>query len=425
MEEKDLLSKQTYIDLFNLSDVEQVERETELYLEAKRLGCLSQFKKTLNQYKQVLKGKIRFNGELNLPKCSYDISGYNMGSYNCTIDGITDKQNFKFSYIPVLPVERYINQDTGKEKIKLIYYKENKWNEFIVDRSQIAINQKLLLLSDYGLDVNSENVRYYINYFNDILNSNDIKKLSSVSHLGWVDDDFIPYDTKGIFDGADDFRGVYNGLKSKGNYELWLNTIKECRKQKEIKLLMAVVLASPLLEKLSIQPFIANFWSGISGNGKTLSSMLAMSIWGNPETGALRFSSNSTQNYYITVASFLRNITCYFDELQVIKNNKYFDLNSLVMDLCNGTEKGRLNKNSQAKDVKSWNCNFLFTNNDRLVKENAGEQVYNRVIDIEVNKTLFDNPHKIADIIKENYGFLGKDYIKIVKGIGFDKLKER
>lgn len=425
MEEKDLLSKQTFIDLFNLSDVEQVEKETELYLEAKKLGCLSQFKKTLNQYKQVLKGKIRFNGELNLPKCSYDLSGYNMGSYNCNIDGITDKQNYKFSYIPVLPVERYINQDTGKEKIKLIYYKENRWNEFIVDRSQIAISQKLLLLSDYGLDVNSENVRYYINYFNDILNSNDIKKLSSVSHLGWVDDDFIPYDTKGIFDGADDFKSVYNALYSKGNYNLWLDTIKECRKQKEIKLLMAVVLASPLLEKLSIQPFIANFWSGISGNGKTLSSMLAMSIWGNPETGALRFSSNSTQNYYITVASFLRNITCYFDELQVIKNNKYFDLNSLVMDLCNGTEKGRLNKNSQAKDVKSWNCNFLFTNNDRLVKENAGEQVYNRVIDIEVNKTLFDNPHKIADIIKENYGFLGKDYIKIVKGIGFDKLKER
>jgi uncharacterized protein (DUF927 family) len=112
----------------------------------------------------------------------------------------------------------------------------------------------------------------------------------------------------------------------------------------------------------------------MSGNGKTLSSMLAMSIWGNPETGALRFSSNSTQNYYITVASFLRNITCYFDELQVIKNNRYFDLETLVMDLCNGTEKGRLNKNSQARQVKSWNCNFLFTTNDRMSKENAGEQ---------------------------------------------------
>ena len=188
---------------------------------------------------------------------------------------------------------------------------------------------------------------------------------------------------------------------------------------------MGVVLASPLLEKLSIQPYIANFWSSMSGNGKTLSSMLAMSIFGNPETSALRFSSNSTQNYYISVASFLRNITCYFDELQVVKNNKYVDLNGLVMDLCNGTEKGRLNKNSQAREVKSWDCNFLFTNNDKMVKENSGEQVYNRVIDIEVNEVLYDNPNKVADIIKNNYGFLGKDYIKIVKKIGFDKLKER
>ena len=32
-----------------------------------------------------------------------------------------------------------------------------------------ALIQKLLLLSDDGLDVTSENVRYYINYFNDII----------------------------------------------------------------------------------------------------------------------------------------------------------------------------------------------------------------------------------------------------------------
>lgn len=425
MTKEELLDKQTFIDLFNLSPLDRIDCENKLYLEADKLGVKSQFKTTLKEYSKLLRKNITMGNNTELTKCKYDLSNYNTGKYICNMEGITDDQNFKFSYIPVLPVERYINQDTGKEKIKLIYFKENKWNELIVDRSQIAINQKLLLLSDHGLDVNSENVRYYINYFNDILNLNDIKKLSSVSHLGWNGDDFIPYDTHGIFDGADDFRSVYNALNSRGNYDLWLETIKKCREKKKIKILMAVVLASPLIEKLSIQPYIANFWSGMSGNGKTLSSMLAMSIWGNPETGALRFSSNSTQNYYITVASFLRNITCYFDELQVIKNNRYFDLETLVMDLCNGTEKGRLNKNSQAREVKSWNCNFLFTNNDRMVKENAGEQVYNRVIDIEVNENLYENPTQIADIIKNNFGFLGKDYIKAIKKIGFDKLKER
>ena len=69
-------------------------------------------------------------------------------------------------------------------------------------------------------------------------------------------------------------------------------------------------------------------------------------------------------------------------------------------------KKGRLNKNSQAKEVKTWNCNFLFTNNDKMVKENAGEQVYNRVIDIEVNRILFDNPHEVADINQKQLWFL-------------------
>jgi uncharacterized protein (DUF927 family) len=424
MDEKELLSKKTFIDLLSKNDFDRIEREDELFIEAKKLGLEKKFKESLKKYEMIFKDKMKIGSNVNLPECKYNISNYNFGLYDISVNGITDKANYKFSYIPVIPVERYINQDTQKEKIKLIYYKGNKWNELVVDRSQIAINQKLLLLSDNGIDVNSENVRYYINYFNDIINTNNIKKLDSVSHLGWCGDNFIPYECNGIFDGTDDFSNIYKAVDTKGNYDIWLSTIKKCRAKKEIRLLMAMTLASPLIEKLSIQPYIVNFWSSLSGNGKTLSSMLAMSIWGNPDTGALRFSSNSTQNYYITVASFLRNITCYFDELQIVKNNKYFDLNSLVMDLCNGTEKGRLNKNSQAKEVKIWNCNFLFTNNNKMVKENAGEQVYNRVIDIEVNQNLFENPHEVADIIKNNYGFFGKEYIKLIKKIGFEKINE-
>ena len=48
----------------------------------------------------------------------------------------------------------------------------------------------------------------------------------------------------------------------------------------------------------------------------------------------------------------------------------------------------------------------MFTSNDSLVKENAGEQVYNRVIDMEINEKIdieraaivsvvtYDNPQK-------------------------------
>lgn len=425
MTEKELLSKKTFINLFNMNAIDRIEREDELFIEAKRLGIEKRFKETLKKYSNILKEKMSIGQNLDLPKCSYDIENFDMGSYTCNIDGIIDRTNFKFSYIPVLPVERYINEDTGKEKVKIIFYKENAWKELIVDKSQLSINQKLLLLSDDGLDVTSENVKYYINYFNEIMNINNIKKLDSISHIGWKENDFVPYDSHGIFDGADEFRNIYKSIGSKGNYEKWKECVFKLRKHKVIKLLMATTLASPLLEKLNLQPYMVNLWSSLSGNGKTLSCMVAMSIWGNPDIGALRLSSNNTQNYYSVVASFMRNYTCYFDELQIVKRSKNLDLESLVMDLCNGTEKGRLNKNSQAREVKVWFNNFLFTSNDRLVKENAGEQVYNRVIDLEIGEKIIENGQDIARVIKENYGFAGREYIKYIQKIGFDEIFER
>lgn len=425
MTEKELLSKQTFIDLFSKNEIDRIEREDELYIEAKRLGLEKRFKDSLKKYKDLLSQKMVIDNDLKLPKCKYDIDNYKMGNYTCGVNGITDRFNTKFSYIPVLPVERYINEDTKKEKVKIIFYKENEWRELIVDKSQLSISQKLLLLSDDGLDVTSENVKYYINYFNEIMNINNIKKLDSISHIGWKNDLFVPYDTHGIFDGTDDFKNIYKAIGSKGNYEKWKKTIFELRKHKVIKLLMATTLASPLLEKLNLQPYMVNLWSSLSGNGKTLSCMVAMSIWGNPDIGALRLSSNNTQNYYSVVASFMRNFTCYFDELQIVKRSKYLDLESLVMDLCNGTEKGRLNKNSQAREVKVWFNNFLFTSNDRLVKENAGEQVYNRVIDLEIGEKIVENGQDIAKVIKENYGFAGRDYIKYIQSVGFDAIFER
>ena len=424
MTQEELFDRKTFINLLNKRDLDRTDEENRLYLVAKKFGVEKEFKKTIKQYEKVYKQKISLE-ENKLPKCNYNIEDYNMGDYDCSINGITDKENHKFSNIPVLPVERYINKVTGKEKVKIIFYKENKWKELTVDKSQLSISQKLLLLSDDGLDVNSNNVKYYIDYFSDIMSKNDINKLESISHIGWRDDLFIPYDTSGIFDGEDDFKNIYKSLSSKGNYNKWKETIKELRKNKIIRIIMDTTLASPLIEKLNIPTFIVNIWSSMSGSGKTLSSMVAMSIWGNPEIGGLTLSSNCTQNYYTTVASFMRNFTCYFDELQIIKNSKAINFDNLIMDLCNGTEKGRLNKNSQAKEVKTWKNNFLFTNNDRMVNENSGEQVYNRVIDLEIRDKIVDNGQYIAKVIKENYGFAGKDYIRYIQKVGFDEIFKR
>ena len=144
MTEQELFSKKTFIDLFNLSEIDRLEQEDNLFIQAKKMGMEKRFKESLKKYEKLLKDKLVMEQDVNLPKCNYDIENYNMGDYTCTIKGITDKSNFKFSNIPVLPVERYVNKESGKEKVKIIFYKENKWKELTVDKSQLSISQKLL-----------------------------------------------------------------------------------------------------------------------------------------------------------------------------------------------------------------------------------------------------------------------------------------
>ena len=192
MTEEQLLSKATFIDLFSKSEIDRIEQEDKLYLEARKLGVEKRFKESLKKYQGLLREKISLDEKSKLPFSKYNIENYNWGNYTCSINGITDRFNTKFSYIPVIPVERYINEDTKKEKVKIIFYKENEWRELIVDKSQLSINQKLLLLTEDGLDVTSENVKYYINYFNEIMNINNIKKLDSISQIGWKENDFVP-----------------------------------------------------------------------------------------------------------------------------------------------------------------------------------------------------------------------------------------
>ena len=233
MTQEELFDRKTFINLLNKKDLDRTDEENKLYLIAKKFGVEKEFKKTVKQYEKSLKQKMSFDDN-KLPKCSYDIENYNMGEYDCSVNGITDRENHKFSNIPVLPVERYVNKETGKEKVKIIFYKENKWKELTVDKSQLSISQKLLLLSDDGLDVNSNNVKYYIDYFSDIMSRNDINKLESISHIGWKEDLFVPYDTHGIFDGADDFKNIYSAPNKETAKEYYESFLEKYKKHKTL-----------------------------------------------------------------------------------------------------------------------------------------------------------------------------------------------
>lgn len=98
------------------------------------------------------------------------------------------------------------------------------------------------------------------------------------------------------------------------------------------------------------------------------------------------------------------------DELQAIKN-KYTDFNELIYKLTQGEGKSRGTVDGGIAEQLKWNCAFLTTGEEPITSEYSKEGVKNRVIEIEENNKIVENGKEIVNILVNNYGFAGKDFI--------------
>lgn len=314
---------------------------------------------------------------------------------------------------PILPVERLINIDTNTEKVKLAFYKDKKWQTVIAEKNTLASKNKILQLANTGIEVNENNAKELITYISDILsiNTEKIPCNKAITHLGWTEDKFIPYSEEYKFDGDRSFEAVFKDIKQKGDYEIWRETLQELRSKSEtLHFMIASSFASVLIELLHINPFIVHLW-GKSNTGKSVSLMVAMSVWGNPKIGSLVKNLNSTNVGLERLSAFLNNIPFAGDELQAIKN-KYTDFNELIYKLTQGEGKARGTIDGGIAEQLKWNCVFLTTGEEPITSDFSKEGVKNRVIEIEENNPIVENGKEVVNLLINNYGFAGKEFVK-------------
>ena len=53
--EQQLLSKETFLELFKMSTADRIDEENKLFLKARELGVYKQFEKSLKSYKKSMK----------------------------------------------------------------------------------------------------------------------------------------------------------------------------------------------------------------------------------------------------------------------------------------------------------------------------------------------------------------------------------
>lgn len=312
---------------------------------------------------------------------------------------------------PILPIERYINVDTDTEKVKLAFFKDGRWREITVDCGVIFNKNSISQLADRGVLVTSESAKDLVKYLSDVisLNAQEIPLYKSIGRLGWIDGEFIPYKQNVKFDGDLDFKSIYENVGECGSFDTWLEHIKDLRKDINIRLVLATSFASPLIEIVGALPFILHLW-GTTGFGKTVSLMVASSVWGNPEMGCLTRTMNMTANAMARTSCFLYNIPFCADELQQIKTN-WGNYDSLVMYLTEGIDRGRAKARGGVEQTKTWRNSFIFTGEEPITKGVSGGGVKNRVIEIECENKIIQDGNYTANLVKANYGHAGKLFI--------------
>lgn len=423
--------------------VQRVDMVNALFARAKELNKKEEVSRKMTAFKQLereAKKETKPTKEQlphdNITAFDYpfSLSEYRCGCWYADEGGVRTYNLFGevlACYHPILIADRYMNAQTGKEKVKLAYKKGASWRDITVDKAVIASASKIVGLADYGVSVTSETAKNLVKYLADLenLNLNLLEVKTSTSKFGWARDftEFIPYGGDIEFDSAAGFRDLVDAVEEKGSRDKWYDLILKIRqwKKNEIAVYMAASFGSVLLEPLKILPFIVNLWAE-TGKGKTVNLKIAASIWANPGENKYITDPTGTDTAREVRNNILNNLPTMIDDLSKMRDRYGYDaISDFVYTQCGGKGKDRSNKELTVREPTFWR-NITLTNIERpLTTEHMKGGAVNRILDFEMEPVdLFQKikGNAVCKVIDNNYGFAGKEFIQAVLDLGLDEV---
>ena len=438
----EIISEELIREIFTEED--EVSREkliVDIQAQAKQLDCKGEFDRLIRAQKHQIKEARKELQEKQRTATvsntyqrvddSGDLMIYQTGRWTVSETGVT-AQAFRevivASRFPLIISKRLINKETGKSKLEITWWINRIQKSITVDRSNAMSNSKIVALADYDFPATSETSRALVSYLSDFesLNIGLIPTEVSTSKFGWSDDEFVPYTDKIIFDGNASYKSLVDSITSAGNYETWKSIVSRIRKsgRKEPLVYLAASFGSVMLKLINIAPFIVNLY-GSTSKGKTVSLMMAASIWANPTGRGYIAESTSTANSLEIRQGILNHLPLMIDDLSKIRDKDKEKFIDLIYMLCAGGGKNRLNRNIEMRDTSTWD-NIILTNIERpLTDETMQGGAINRVLDFEIQPgDIFGQGegNEVVTILSENYGFAGLEFIKCIQFLGRDSI---
>lgn len=398
--------------------------------QAKELG-VKNFAKMFESYKRVQRGS-GYNLDVEQAATNFPDQPMELrcGRYTCDAGGVACEDKGGYHTLvcshPLMPVKRMENIDTGEQKVEIAFSRGGVWRCNVVDRTVLSSANKIVDLSRYGMDITTESARDVVKYLAtiDALNYDKIGEVRSVGRLGWVGHElFSPYVPDLRYDGDAGYAATYKAVHPQGSLTGWLEAARHGRESSiYTRVMLAASFASVLVEPCDALPFFVHAWGG-SGNAKTVSLMLAASVWADPTAGAYYKTFNATGVGQEMTAGFLNSLPLCLDELQVIKDKKDFD--QTIYTLCEGVGRARGAKAGGLQRMQTWRNAIITTGEMPITNADSGGGAVNRVINMDCqDEKLFADPRWAVSMMRRNYGHAGRAFVEHLTGGAMDRAKE-
>ena len=419
-----------YIYKFAANAFQMMQVYNVVAAQAKELG-VKNFAKMFESYKRVQRGS-GYNLDIEQAATNFPDQPMELrcGRYTCDAGGVSCEDKGGYHTLvcshPLMPVKRMENIDTGEQKVEIAFSRGGVWRYNVVDRTVLSSANKIVDLSRYGMDITTESARDVVKYLAtiDALNYDKIGEVRSVGRLGWVGHElFSPYVPDLRYDGDAGYAATYKAVHPQGTLEGWLEAARHGRESSiYTRVMLAASFASVLVEPCDALPFFVHAWGG-SGNAKTVSLMLAASVWADPTAGAYYKTFNATGVGQEMTAGFLNSLPLSLDELHIVKDKKDFD--HTIYPLCEGVGRSRGAKAGGLQRMQTWRNAIITTGEMPITNSDSGGGAVNRVINMDCqDEKLFADPRWAVSVMRKNYGHAGRAFVEHLTGGAMERAKE-
>ena len=436
-----LLSADFVSDLFLEEDPTVRQEEISKYqIIAKGFGCKGQFDDLVKAHRRMIREERKKQEEkasqnpLQVVSNHFDsfwqddIVSYQTGRWKVSDNGIVSQDGKTITvagYYPVIITKILTDMNTGDEKMELAWKKNGIVKRLTALRSVVSSATRIVELSRYGFPVTTETAKNLIKYLSDFEALNNIETLIASSKFGWMPTgEFVPYSDGVFFDATTSIKALTESVHTEGNYDTWLDLARAVRGsgRKEPVIALAASFGSVLIKQMNLLPFIVNLY-GTTGSGKTVTLMLAASVWANPSEGGYISESNSTLNALEGKLDTLNHLPLMVDDLSKLRSDDKGGITNMIYGLCSGQGKGRMSRNGELRYTPTWK-NTILTNMERpLADDSMKGGAMNRTLDFEVQPgDIYKDGNAVVRVISENYGYAGKQFVGICNEVGFQTI---